>query len=104
MDKEEREFLNFMLEHPEFYPLIKSEVMIAVLEKISKEAASEEQLLKSFKIARQDLKEILEVLKKLNLVSRLDVKGKKFHYASPVAREFLQKYKKGRKEFGVIEE
>ena len=97
------EFLEYIKQNPQFYPLLKSPQFIQILQEIAKEAVQEQMLSSRFlKIEEIDVKEIIESLQEMKLVGKMNLRGAIFYYVTNEGRNFLEKYSKGSKEFGVL--
>jgi hypothetical protein len=101
-DKEKKKFIEYAEQHPEYYPIMQSGLFIRVIKVLSEEAKNADDLSAALpKIEKKDLLEIIEMLFKVKLISKLERHGKPLYYANDNGLEFLRYCGLAKEKFGV---
>ena len=96
----DRELTNYLFNHPEHLVLMKSKVMGKVIQTLDKQAASVSELQQEIpQMNPNDIREVLNVFKQLQLVEELNIKGKVIFYTTDLGKEFIKHYELAREEF-----
>lgn len=96
-------FYDYLLEHPEVKIIIKSPLMIGMIDILEKQASSIEEIhSRFFQIDVPDLIEVLDVLVGIHFVRQDRLAGKEAYFLTDKGREFRQKYLQAKKVFGVL--
>ena len=96
------EFLNYIQDHPEYYPILQSKIFITVLEFLSEKAKPLQDIEAQFSnIEREDLDLVLNSLIKLKIVSRVTGPAQIIYYTNENGKELLKKFKKASEHFKI---
>jgi len=105
MDQEaRRNFIIFLEKNPRLYTIAKSDRCIALLQKLSLQGLPIEELKKENKfsyMSEEDIKELLELLVQLKILSKQQIIGKIIYFANEYTKMFLEIYSETRKQYSV---
>lgn len=97
-----KEFLNYIQNHPEYYPILQSKIFIQVLKLLARKAKPLQGIQSQFpKIERGDLDLVLNSLITLNLVAEVTAQTRVVYYTTENGRELLKKFKRAREHFKI---
>ena len=99
----QEKFVSFLQDHPGYYPITKSDLYIALLSFLEKEAIDINELeAKLPGIDFSDIELMLKSLLSLNLVGVLKTDNRTIYYITESAKEFLSLYKSTKSGFGTL--
>ncbi len=88
--REEKEFIRYIEDHPEYYPVTHADIYLKILKNLEKAAKTQNELNSHFPvISREDLELIILSLMRLKLLDKLKTATKLMYYVTEDGKELI---------------
>ena len=100
--EQKKRFLEYVEQHPEYYPLMQAGVFVRILKTLAKEAKGMDDMAGILPdIDKEDLAVMVEALMGIKIVSKLFSAGQLLYYTNDLGKEFLSYYDLAKEKFEV---